>query len=111
MKAGGEGLMLHRAEARYETGRSRALLKLKPLHDAEATVTGHIAGKGRHEGRMGALRMRTPEGREFLLGTGFSDAQRDDPPPVGSMLTYSYRGRTDAGLPRFASFVRLRADP
>lgn len=30
LKAGGEGLMLHRADAVYETGRSDTLLKLKP---------------------------------------------------------------------------------
>ena len=109
--AGGEGLMLHRADAPYETGRSRVLLKLKPLLDAEAVVLGHVPGKGRHAGRLGALRVRSADGSEFLLGTGFSDAQRDDPPPVGSVLTYSYRSRTSADLPRFASFVRLRAEP
>lgn len=30
VSAGGEGLMLHRADAAYETGRSDTLLKLKP---------------------------------------------------------------------------------
>jgi DNA ligase-1 len=40
VRAGGEGLMLHRADALYVTGRNDALLKLKPLDDAEATVTG-----------------------------------------------------------------------
>ncbi len=110
VRLGGEGLVLHRADAPYRTGRSADLLKLKPLQDAEAVVVGHQPGQGRLAGRMGALRVRSDEGAEFLLGTGFSDAQRDDPPPVGTLVTYTYRGRTAQGLPRFASFLRLR-DP
>jgi len=108
--AGGEGLMLHRADALYETGRSASLLKLKPLHDAEARVTGHVAGRGRHAGRMGALRVRSADGVGFLLGTGFSDAERESPPPLGSWVTFTHRGLTADGVPRFASFLRLRSE-
>ena len=110
LAAGGEGLMLHRADAVYETGRSDTLLKLKPWLDAEAEVIGHSAGKGRHTGRLGALQVRTPEGKTFLLGTGFSDAQRQNPPPIGTRVTYRYRELTRTGLPRFASFLRVRED-
>jgi DNA ligase-1 len=109
VNAGGEGLMLHRADALYETGRSPALLKLKPLQDADAIVVGHQAGQGRHAGRLGALRVRTQEGREFLLGTGFSDEQRDQPPAVGTVVTFTYQGTTAQGIPRFASFLRVRS--
>ncbi len=110
LRAGGEGLMLHRAEAPYETGRSDALLKLKPWLDAEAVVVGHLPGKGKYAGQLGALRVRRPDGREFRLGTGFTDAQRRDPPPVGSTVTYRYRELTAGGLPRFASFLRIREE-
>jgi DNA ligase-1 len=48
-------------------------------------------------------------GVRFKIGTGLSDAQRRNPPPVGSVVTYRYRGMTDAGVPRFASFVRVAA--
>ena len=56
---------------------------------------------------MGALLLETPEGQRFALGTGFSDALRANPPPVGATVTYRYRDRTASGLPKFASFVRL----
>lgn len=110
VRDGGEGLMLHRADASYESGRSDVLLKLKPWLDAEAVVLAHRPGRGKHMGRLGALRVRTPEGAEFEIGTGFSDAQRKNPPPVGSTITYRYTSLTAAGVPRFARFLRLRPE-
>jgi DNA ligase-1 len=105
--AGGEGLMLHRADAPLASGRSDLLLKLKPLADAEAIVIGHEAGKGRLAGQLGALELQTPDGVRFKLGTGFTDAQRRDPPAIGATVTYRYRDVTPAGKPRFASFLRV----
>ena len=110
VRGGGEGLMLHLADAPYLTGRSDALLKLKPLQDTEAEVIEHVAGKGKYTGMLGALRLRTPEGKVFLLGTGFTDEVRKNPPPLGATVTYTYRGLTKTGLPRFASYLRVRED-
>jgi DNA ligase-1 len=105
---GGEGLMLHRADAPWQTGRTDALLKLKLHQDAEAKVVAHLPGKGKYEGMCGALLVEMADGRRFRLGTGLTDAQRQSPPPVGSIVTYRYRGHTSSGLPRFASFLRIR---
>ena len=107
-KHGGEGLMLHRADALYETGRSANLLKLKPYFDAEAKVIAHTAGKGKYTGKLGALLVETPEGIHFKLGTGFTDAQRANPPKIGSTVTYTYKDTTKNGKPKFASFLRVR---
>ncbi|MEP7100956.1 MAG: DNA ligase [Burkholderiales bacterium] len=104
---GGEGLVLHRADAAWVTGRSDAILKLKPALDTEAMVVAHHAGRGKYAGLLGALEVRTPEGRQFLIGSGLSDALRRDPPPIGSVVTYRYRDLTSTGLPRFATFVRM----
>ncbi len=110
VRHGGEGLMLHRGDALYRTQRSEDLLKVKTHEDAEARVTGYEAGRGRHVGRTGALWVETPEGQRFRIGSGLSDADRKNPPPIGSWITYRFRGRHESGLPRFATFVRLRAD-
>lgn len=107
--AGGEGLVLHRADALWAPGRSDALRKLKPLPDEEGVVVAHIPGRGKYQGRMGALLLQTPEGQRFALGSGFSDALRVDPPAVGALVSYRYRDRTASGRPRFASFLRVRA--
>jgi DNA ligase-1 len=107
--ARGEGLMLHRADAAYRTGRSDVLLKLKPVRDAEAIVVGHTSGQGRFAGQVGALKVKDEAGRIFLVGSGLTEAQRSNPPPVGSVVTYSWRGETATGLPRFPTLLRLRA--
>ena len=105
---GGEGLMLHRGSSLYAAGRSDDLLKLKTHEDAEAVVIGHLPGKGRLTGMLGALLVETPEGLRFRLGTGFSDEERRNPPPLGATVTYKHHGRTRNGVPRFASFLRIR---
>jgi DNA ligase-1 len=109
-RAGGEGLMLHRGDALYRAERSDNLLKLKTHEDAEAQVIGHTAGRGKYAGMTGALRVRSADGREFRIGSGLSDALRRDPPSVGTWITYRYRGLNDSGLPRFATWLRVRTD-
>jgi DNA ligase len=108
VRGGGEGLMLHLADSLYVTGRSDVLIKLKPLQDTEAVVIEHVSGKGKYQGVMGALRVRATDGQTFLIGTGFTDEVRKNPPPVGTIITYTYRGLTQTGLPRFASYLRVR---
>jgi DNA ligase-1 len=111
VKAGGEGLMLHRADASYHGGRSDDLLKLKPFEDAEARVIGHEPGKGRFTGLTGALRMEMPDGKRFRIGSGLTDAARRSPPPIGSLVTYRYQSLTANGLPRFPRYWRVRDEP
>ncbi len=108
--AGGEGLVLHLASALVTTGRSDVLLKLKPLQDAEATVVGYSPGKGKYLGKLGALQVKNASGHSFKLGTGLSDAQRQDPPALGSTVTYTFNDTTPSGKPRFARFLRVRLE-
>ncbi|WP_298716155.1 DNA ligase [uncultured Oceanisphaera sp.] len=106
----GEGLMLRHRDSLYSASRNQDLLKLKRFQDAEARVLAHLPGQGKYAGMLGALLVETDDGRQFRLGTGFSDAQRQQPPPVGARVTYRYQGETGQRLPRFASFVRVRND-
>lgn len=108
--AGGEGLMLHHHAARYRAGRSEDLLKYKPYDDAEARVVGHAPGEGKYAGMLGALIVERADGLRFRIGSGFTDAERADPPSIGRWITYRYNGLTDGGVPRFARFLRVRDD-
>lgn len=112
VREGGEGLMLHRGDSVYAGVRSDDLLKVKTHEDTEARVVGYLPGKGKHAGKVGALWVEMPaiDGKaapRFKLGAGLSDAERAAPPPIGSVVTYRYRGFNDSGLPRFATFVRM----
>lgn len=107
---GGEGLMLRQPGSLYIAGRSSTLLKVKTFHDAEAKVIGHQPGAGRHKGRLGALLVVLPDGTEFSVGTGLSDAERNAPPAIGSTITFRYQELSDAGVPRFPSYVGVRRD-
>ncbi len=109
-RLGGEGLMLRRPGSPYEVGRSTSLLKVKTFHDAEARIIGHAPGTGRHRGRLGAVVVELPSGVTFNIGTGFTDAERDAPPPIGAIVTFRYQELTDDGVPRFPTWVGVRID-
>lgn len=107
---GGEGLMLRDGRSIHRAGRSDDLLKLKTYQDAEAVVVAHMPGKGKYRGMLGSLLVEMADGRRFRLGTGFTDVQRRNPPAVGATVTFKYTGTTVNGIPRFASFLRIRDD-
>ena len=105
---GSRGLGLQMAHALGEAG-ARVMLcshKADDLEqDYEQPVLAHLPGRGRLEGRMGALRVRNAQGHVFDLGSGFSDAERAAPPPLGALCA-------TPNLPIFArkmpAFTRAR---
>ena len=103
----GEGVMLKDPNSEYERKRSFSLLKVKRFEDAEAEVIGHARGEGRCFTMCGALMMREKDGTEFKIGSGLSDAMRRKPPKKGSIVTFKFQGRSNAGKPRFPIFMRL----
>lgn len=107
---GGEGVILRKPESPYTIGRSHDLLKIKTYKDSEAKVIKHLPGSGKHAGRLGALLVELPNGIQFAIGTGFTDQERAQPPPIGSIITFKYYGYYKSGIPRFASFLRIRAE-
>jgi DNA ligase-1 len=109
-RLGGEGLMLRQPKSPYVAGRSTTLLKVKTFHDAEARVIAHEPGKGKHKGRLGALICQLADGTKFNVGTGFSDEERESPPPIGTVITFRYQELSNDGVPRFPSYVGERID-
>ena len=106
IKIGGEGLMLHYEDALYQPFiRHDQLLKVKHVDEGCAVVVGYTKGKGKYEGKVGALIVETlidEDIKRFNLGSGLTDSQRAAPPEIGFNIPYLHNGYTDLGLPRFA---------
>ena len=109
-KLGGEGLIVRNPEAHYAAGRSVEVLKVKSFQDTEAVVIAHLPGQNRNEGRLGSLLVELDNGIQFKIGGGFSDAEREAPPPIGAVITFKYYGKYQSGIPKFPAFLRIRAD-
>lgn len=124
-KAGGEGLVVRKNAAPYEAFRSNNAFKLKKFQDSECKVKGITQGKGKFEGKMGALicaqslesfaphthpRLNASnknEEIEFKIGSGFDTKMRENPPKIGTIITYKFQGFSKNGLPRFPVFLRI----
>lgn len=106
---GGEGVVVRDPNADYVWGRSARILKLKAVLDEECTVVAHHLGRGKYADKLGAITCENQRGR-FRIGSGFNDEERTNPPPIGSLITYKYRGLTNQGKPRFATYWRKRSD-
>lgn len=109
--AGGEGLVLRNPHSSYETGRSANAIKAKRFDDMEGRVIGYRPGKGKYAGMVGALQVEIAGGIRFYIGSGLKDRDRENPPPLGAIITFRYQGFTDNGIPRFATFLRVREMP
>lgn len=119
---GGEGAVVREPNVPYERKRSKNALKYKKFKDAECEVMAINAGTGKYAGLMGSVTCKSlgaagsntdeqiPLGVKFKVGSGFSDAQRANPPKIGSIITYKYQNLTAKGVPRFPVFLRVRED-
>ncbi|EAK4846914.1 DNA ligase [Campylobacter coli] len=104
----GEGVVIRKDLAPYEKGRSKNALKLKPYEDAECKVIAYTEGKGKFQGKIGALLCQMPNDRVIKIGSGLKDKDRENPPKIGSIVTYKFNGLTKNSLPRFPVFLRIR---
>jgi len=107
VEQGAEGVMLRKPQSLYQHKRSSDLLKIKRFQSDEAEVIGYEQGTGKHANRVGALVAKFA-GQVFKLGTGLTNEERENPPAVGSIVTFSFFELTDGGKPRFPSFVGVR---
>lgn len=125
---GKEGVMVRSPDGFYKPGKStmkqQTLLKLKPFVDSEAVVSGFVELEYENKpstrsGMMGALKChdetRAPDGRNFEIGTGFTENQRREiwqnkDKYLGKVLTYKYQAIGVKHKPRTPVYLRWRED-
>jgi DNA ligase-1 len=105
---GGEGLTLRKPGSLYVDGYSDTLLKVKLKRDDEGLVIKHISGK--RQGLCGSLLVMTKDGKIFKVASGITETMTHNPPPIGTVITYEYDTLTEEGIPRPATFLRIRKD-
>jgi len=112
MDHGYEGSIVRTNET-YQCKRSHSLRKIKDFHDAEATITGWVEGKGKRIGTIGKFTAVDSEGNEFgmpvmdkfkILQANF-ETMKDW---VGQEATFTYFERTKANSYRHPLFKALR---
>lgn len=106
---GAEGLMIREPGSMYERKRSGTLLKVKSFKDDEGVVVGYEKGKGKYSDLVGTIILKHKNGQLINVGTGLTDEDRENPPPLGTMITYKYFEETN-GIPRFPVYVGPRYD-
>ncbi len=107
-KLGGEGVVVRDPNAAYINKRTSKALKVKSFYDTECEVVKILKGKGKYSDKMGSVECKLPNATLFKIGSGFSDAQRSNPPKVGDIITFKYKEMTKYGKPRFPIFLRVR---
>ena len=107
-RSGGKGFVMRRLDSNYDTD---DLLLILPFDVGEATVVRHRSGKGEYSGMLGSMEVEDDNGGDFVIGTGFSLAERRNPPQPGAHIAYKYKGFTDTGKPKNPVFLRVLPSP
>ena len=120
---GGEGAVVREPNTPYERKRSKNALKFKKFKDAECEVIAINKGSGKYVKFAGSLTCKVLGGKDaeekagepksgtiFKIGSGLSDEKRQNPPKIGSIITYKFQNLTANGKPRFPIFLRVRED-
>lgn len=79
-RKGAEGLMMNLYNGVYEFKRSKNILKVKSMQDADLRVVGYEEGTGKNEGKLGAIIVEFEhKGNIYTcrVGSGFSDYERN----------------------------------
>jgi ATP-dependent DNA ligase len=112
LDAGYEGSILRLNDV-YQCKRSHSLRKFKDFHDAEATLTSWVEGKGKRAGTIGKFMAVDADGNEFgmpvmdnfkKLQTMFDEMKTW----VGKQATFTYFERTKANSYRHPLFKAIR---
>lgn len=108
IKNKGEGVVVRNPKKLYQTGRLSSALKVKKYFDTECVVRKILLGKGKYRNKMGRLLCALPNGKMVKIGSGFNDYERENPPKIGTKITFKYYGLTKKGNFKYPVFLRQK---
>ena len=97
----------------YLGKKTNRLMKFKTMLSQDCKVVGLYEGEGKHEGRMGGLKLIQENGLACDVGSGFTDEDRiviwNDPScAVGRTAEIKFQELSNDGILRFPVFLRWR---
>jgi DNA ligase-1 len=104
----GEGVVVRDPTALYIAKRTTKALKVKTFLDKECRIIAHNRGRGKFSKILGSVTCILDNNITFKIGTGFNLQERENPPPIGSIITFKYKEFTKYGKPRFSVFLRVK---
>ena len=109
---GAEGVMLRAPNSPYDKKRSNYLLKVKQLFDTECKVIGYKKGTGKYANMLGAFECELVKNKSIKFTiSGMDDTIRSNykkTHPLGTIVTFTYMGLTEKGVPRHPNYLRKR---
>ena len=112
VKKGAEGVMLRAPKSPYEPKRSSYLLKVKQSFDDECRIIGYKPGTGKYAGMLGAFHCELIKDKKITFDiSGMNDKIRKNykrTHPVGTIVTFTYMGLSNKGVPRHPVYFRIR---
>lgn len=112
---GQEGIMVKNLDGLYEYRRAWGWQKMKPEHTDDLKIIGYEEGRGKYEGKLGAIICELENGETVHVGSGFEDEERekywqDKEKLIGHVAEVKYQEKTRDGSLRFPIFIRFRQD-
>jgi len=104
----GEGIVVRDPRSLYINKRTSKALKVKSFKDTECKILGYTNGKGKYTGKVGAIICQLSKEIIFKIGSGLSNDFRNNPPKIGTNITFKYQNITKYGKPRFPVYLRIR---
>ncbi len=113
-----EGVMVRAPGIPYIPRRTKMMLKMKLKEDSDCVLIGYKPGEGKYQGLLGSFECQDIVSKKtFYLG-GMSDKIRTDYNkqgsldyhPIGTLITYTFNGKTADGIPRHPRYKGIRND-
>jgi len=104
----GEGIVVRDPKSLYINKRTSKALKVKNFKDTECEIIGYTDGKGKYLDKVGAIVCQLSNKITFKIGSGMNDKFRNNPPKIGTKITFKYQNMTKYNKPRFPIYLRIR---